>query len=100
MLLDDGSVYQGSDLEDFNNALMVDNRVVDVACGGYGSTTYVLLEDGSVRVFGDNIYGSCDVPEIGDLKIKQIACGANHTCLLLNDGIIRVFGGNHEGQCE
>ena len=60
----------------------------------------MLLDDGSVRIFGINKYGQCDIPFLGERRVVQTVCGFNHTCLVLDDGSIRLIGKNQSGQCS
>jgi alpha-tubulin suppressor-like RCC1 family protein len=71
----------------------------------------VLLENGTVRAWGDNMNGRCNVPpdlqhrfriehETACGTVKQIACGDYHTVVLLEDGTIRAWEYNENGQCD
>ncbi|CAE7037113.1 Herc4 [Symbiodinium sp. CCMP2592] len=97
--------------------------VVDVggtvvqACAGANHTCAV-LQDGSLKCWGSNVYGQIgsgnatglgdDPNEMGDrlpavdlgngTKATQVACGSLHTCVLLHDGGIKCFGYNGDGQ--
>ena len=58
-----------------------------------------LLVDGSVRCWGYNYYGQCDVPsDLGE--VKQIASCYFHSMALLEDGTVRCWGHNDYGQCD
>lgn len=83
-----------------------------------GTSTCAVLDDGSVRCWGRNIFGQLglgdmrargDEPgEMGaalpavDLgpgrKAVQLAAGGNHMCALLDDGSARCWGLNNYGQ--
>ena len=67
-------------------------RVVQASCSGIH--TCILLEDGSVFLFGDNKFGQCDVPNLRGHRVVQAVCGIYHTCLLLDDGSVCIFGNN------
>ena len=78
----------------------------------------VVLDDGSVKCWGDNYYGQLgqgdnydrgdDENEMGnnlpavDLGTGRtavsIACGAVHTCAVLDDGSVKCWGENSDGQ--
>eukprot|EP01065_Artemidia_motanka_P028320 TRINITY_DN335_c0_g1_i9.p2 TRINITY_DN335_c0_g1~~TRINITY_DN335_c0_g1_i9.p2 ORF type:complete len:419 (+),score=141.07 TRINITY_DN335_c0_g1_i9:493-1749(+) len=63
---------------------------VHVSAGGshYGA----LMGDGSVRCFGANDCGQCDVPSELRNSVVSIACGAVHTAALLSDGSVLSWG--------
>jgi len=87
-----------------------------IASGGY--FTCVLLDDGSVKCFGNNDYGQLgqgdtdqrgmlsgtygdDLPPIDfgtDADVVQIAAGEAHACALFDDGAVRCWGLNSAGQ--
>jgi len=57
------------------------------------------LADGTVRAWGLNDFGQCNIP--ADLGVcTQIAGGKNHTIALRVDGTVRAWGWNQEGQCN
>lgn len=56
--------------------------------------TVLVLDDGSVRVFGKGDCGMCEVPELGGHRVVNASCGFSHTVLLLDDGSVRMFGDN------
>lgn len=60
----------------------------------------MVIEDGSVLLFGDNKKGQCNCPNLGDRRVVQASCGNEHTCLLLDDGSVRLFGCNKWKQCN
>ena len=87
-------------------------RVAQVAAGQ--DHTCVLLEDGSVRCWGNNQHGQLgyghtdnlgddeavtDLPavELGEPAL-QVVAGERHTCALLNSGDVRCFGHGGRGQ--
>lgn len=67
-------------------------------------TTYALMRDGSVRAWGDNLYGQAGTGAAGEpllvptktilANVKQIAAGVSHACALLTTGEVRCFGDN------
>jgi len=78
-----------------------------VACGNYHNV--VLLADGTVRTFGNNITGQIgDNTTVNKLTPVQVfgisssavavAGGRRHTAILLADGTVRTFGFNGTGQ--
>jgi len=58
-------------------------KITQVACGGMH--TAIMLDDGSVSVFGYNKDNQCDVPNLLDNKVISISCGGRHTALLTQD---------------
>jgi alpha-tubulin suppressor-like RCC1 family protein/type II secretory pathway pseudopilin PulG len=79
---------------------------VDVAAGMYH--TVVLMDDGTVKAWGDNYEGQLGDgttqyrtnPETveGLTDVKQISAGQVHTVALLNDGTVKAWGDNGYGQ--
>eukprot|EP01065_Artemidia_motanka_P043247 TRINITY_DN5968_c0_g1_i3.p1 TRINITY_DN5968_c0_g1~~TRINITY_DN5968_c0_g1_i3.p1 ORF type:complete len:390 (+),score=95.81 TRINITY_DN5968_c0_g1_i3:97-1266(+) len=64
-------------------------RVASVSTGMHHHC--VVLEDGSVRCFGNNLMQQCDVPS--DLRdVVMSCCTASTTVTLCGDGAIRWFG--------
>ena len=60
--------------------------------------TVVLLEDGTVRAFGDNSHGQLEVS--GWRDVVWVACGAYHTLGLTSDGRVLACGDNTCQQTE
>lgn len=60
--------------------------------------TVVLMDDGTVRAFGDNSCGQTDVS--GWQNVVSIAAGAYHTIGLTADGRVLSCGDNTHLQCE
>ncbi len=58
----------------------------------------VLMEDGTVRAFGDNTYGQLDVESWQD--VVYVAAGAYHTLGLTADGRVLACGDNAQQQTE
>lgn len=87
-------------------------RAVQVAAGG--SQSCALLENGTVRCWGDNQFGQLGTGEpsaVGDdeapltvpalrfgSRIQELALGFDHSCALAVDGSVRCWGGNLFGQ--
>ncbi|MEO6600329.1 MAG: DUF4215 domain-containing protein, partial [Polyangiaceae bacterium] len=77
-------------------------------------TACALLDDGSVKCWGENAYGEggdsgfCFQPSTlngypfldlgGNRKAKSISLTQGHSCVVLDDGSIRCFGINDSGQ--
>lgn len=53
--------------------------------------TVVLLDDGTLRAFGNNKAGQCDVA--GITGVKAISAGSTHTAALKHDGKVIAVGG-------
>ena len=86
-----------------------------MAAAGIGHTVLV-LEDGTVRLFGNNSDGQTDTPELRSvlsrlagkpikkrlvsLKVVQASAGGSHTVLVLQDGTVRAFGKNDYGRTD
>ena len=73
-----------------------DKKVTAVEGGGYH--TLLLLEDGTVRAFGRNDYGQCDVEDWTD--IVAISGGWGSSIGLRADGTVVVAGDNRNGECN
>jgi alpha-tubulin suppressor-like RCC1 family protein len=67
-----------------------------ISLGAYH--TGILLEDGTVRLFGANDFGQSTLPGLQGRKVKGLALGRFHTGILLEDGTVRLFGANDFGQ--
>jgi len=76
---------------------------------GQNMHSLALLNDGTVKAFGDNTSGQLGLgntttpittPTLipGLSNVKQIACGNGHSLVLLNDGTVKAFGYNTSGQ--
>lgn len=75
-----------------------------------------ILDNGTVRCWGDNLFGQLGYPggqDIGDGELpsaagpvdlgpgrtaRAIAAGEVHTCAILDDGNVRCWGNNSDGQ--
>ena len=60
--------------------------------------TVVLMEDGTVRAFGDNTFGQTDVQ--GWKNVVYVAAGAHHTLGLTADGRVLACGDNTHSQTD
>ena len=72
--------------------------------------TCAILNDDSLKCWGDNDYGqlglghttSQDTPQSVNLgagkTAKSVAAGGDHTCAILNDDSLKCWGSNHKGQ--
>jgi alpha-tubulin suppressor-like RCC1 family protein len=87
--------------------LGISSQAIAVSCGQ--QHTAILLNDGTVRVCGQNNSGqlglndlvtrSTVVPVLGiSSQAIAVSCGRYHTAILLNDGTVRVCGANANGQ--
>ncbi len=85
---------------------------VKQVCAG-GSHTLVLMEDGTVKAWGDREYnklgyyadavsnrGGYQIPTTipGLTGVKQVAAGWDHSVALMNDGTVKAWGSNEYGQ--
>jgi alpha-tubulin suppressor-like RCC1 family protein len=59
----------------------------------------VLCNDKSVRCWGDNEHGQCNIPTFASPP-KQIVAGAFHTVALLESGAVVCWGLDNTGQCR
>ena len=93
-----------------------DRFATQIATGAY--FTCVLLDDGTVKCFGNNDYGQLgqgdtdprgliegtygdDLPPIDfgtDADVVQITAGESHACARFDDGKVRCWGLNNAGQ--
>ncbi len=86
---------------------------VAIASGTNSATTCAVLDDGSVRCWGDNQYGQLglgdtqnrgDNPnELGDFEPpvalrRVVVSGESHTCELFEDATVKCWGNNDFGQ--
>jgi alpha-tubulin suppressor-like RCC1 family protein len=89
------------------------HRAIAVATGNFH--TCALLDDGTVRCWGQGAFGQLgygnpgsigdnETPaaagpvDLGGHKATAITAGAFHTCALLDDGTVRCWGRNNFGQ--
>jgi hypothetical protein len=72
-------------------------RVIKISGGG--SHSMALLDDGSIRCWGENRFGQSTVPAFPDgRRVTQISAGWGHSMSLLDDGSITCWGLNRSGQ--
>ena len=64
-------------------------NVIDVACGHYHSVA--LLENGTIKCWGNNTLNQCDSVYKTFTNIINIACGSYHSVALKNDGTIECW---------
>ena len=69
-----------------------------IAAGGGHSMA--LQNDGTVRVWGEDLAGQRDNIPDGLNNVVSIAAGSEHSMALQNDGTVRVWGRNDRGQCN
>jgi len=70
-----------------------------MAIGGGDYSTVAIRIDGSVRCWGLNKYGQCNVPvDLG--TCLSVAAGGYHSIALQPDGTVRCWGLNQSGQCN
>jgi alpha-tubulin suppressor-like RCC1 family protein len=85
----------------------ISSSATAVACGRYHSA--VLLADGTVRTFGNNVLGQLGIDVNGGTRqtpvqvlnistATAVVCGQSHTAILLTDGTVRTVGQNNSGQ--
>ncbi|MBQ8743115.1 MAG: hypothetical protein IJZ03_07070 [Clostridia bacterium] len=60
--------------------------------------TVILLSDGSVVAFGDNLFGQCNVSLWKN--VVSIDVGEYHTVALLDDGTVKACGSRTYSQCS
>ena len=87
----------------------ISSSAVAIVAAQVGTSSMVVLTDGTVRTFGNNSQGQLG---LGDTTSRltpvqvlnvpnrrvQVAGGGNHTAVLLTDGTVRTFGQNNLGQ--
>ena len=82
-------------------------KILKVSCGNYH--TLLLSNDGQVFSFGSNYHGQLGVGDtrrkvgpqvipLPNVKIVQIAAGANHSVLRSQEGLVYTFGSNRQDQ--
>ena len=110
--LGDGSDEMG----DYLSAIDVNGNVVEIAVGKNHSCA--LLDDGSVKCWGDNQYGQLGIDSIADIgdessemgsnltsvnlgtgrTAMEIVTGGDHTCARLDNSSVKCWGYNEFGQ--
>eukprot|EP00756_Hemistasia_phaeocysticola_P002470 Hpha_TRINITY_DN11690_c0_g1::TRINITY_DN11690_c0_g1_i3::g.48961::m.48961 len=71
-------------------------KVIQIAAGAHHSIA--LMEDHTVRAWGDNHLGQCDAPNFGGVGV--VAAGPVHSLARMDDHTIRCWGNNDDGQCS
>ncbi len=62
--------------------------------------TITLLEDNTIKCWGNNMYGQCNVPDSIQGKVVSVKCGTYHTIALLNDNTIKCWGRKYFEECN
>ena len=98
-LLDDNTIIPWG--ENYNGQLPIDYtgpRVKNIYAGY--DRTVLLLEDGTIRIFGGGVWATQIGPQQSFLpkKITNVAIGGTHVLILLDDGSVKSFGNNDYGQ--
>lgn len=101
-----------NELPDIASDAEIGTDAVDISCGGLHCCA--LFDNGKVRCWGDNKYGSLgngntdnigddempntiDFVDIGD-GITSVSAGGKHTCVQFESGDVRCWGDNSSGQ--
>ncbi|MGB1461289.1 MAG: S8 family serine peptidase [Candidatus Thalassarchaeaceae archaeon] len=121
-ILDDGSVScwgensngqlgdgtRDSSLEPERASMPLGRKAIEISSGSYHTCT--LLDDGSIRCWGDNAFGQLGdgttiertTPVTVDLgpgmSATGVSSGESHTCAVLNDKSVKCWGLNRNGQ--
>ena len=66
-------------------------KVIQIAA--QANHSLALLDDGTVKGWGEDKYGQITIPDFGKSKVTQIAAGIFHTLALLDDGTVCGWGG-------
>ncbi len=115
---DTGTVGEGGDTSVSDGDAPSTGGIAQIAARG--NFTCVALKDGTVKCWGDDMFGQSGVATtggpgpcggavsadcvtkaqvIGDLAgVKSLALGNTHACALKNDGTVACWGGGHNGQ--
>jgi alpha-tubulin suppressor-like RCC1 family protein len=72
-------------------------NAIKISAGDYHAI--VLLDDGSIKCWGDNRVGQCN-PPIFDRPVTSISAGNAHSMVLLDDGSIKCWGDNSKHQLD
>jgi hypothetical protein len=89
----------GSDGTDESGSDVNQDGIVNGADLGYLLSSWGTCPDGTVRAWGYNGYGQCNVPSnLG--PCSAVAGGIFHTIALRTDGTVRAWGDNGSGQCD
>jgi len=101
--------FTGTLLCDAGCQAVDDSGCVDaVALDSWGTHSCAVLDDGTLRCWGANLYGelgdgttlnrSRPVAVAGLTNVEAVAAGATFTCALLGDGTVRCWGYNANGE--
>lgn len=73
---------------------------IGISAGGLHSL--ILLDDGTIRAYGNNDKGQCTVPAAISKtnRAKAVVAGFFHSLVLMEDGTVLAFGDNSKGQCN
>ena len=83
-------------------------KAVDISAGSYHTCT--ILDDGTVRCWGDNEFGQLGdgttIERLTGVSVnlgpgrtaESISAGSSHTCAILDDRTVKCWGGNSNGQ--
>ena len=107
---DYGQCGTGTSRDNISELYTIPNltNVKQIACGAHH--TAFLLEDGTVKLVGNNECGQIGtgsyyrshtqlyaIPNL--TNVKQVVCGMYFNIFILEDGTIRTIGANESGQC-
>ncbi len=60
-----------------------------------------LLDDGTIRCWGNNDSGQCNVPPIPrSRRVVKVSASSGHTLALLDNGQVLAWGYNRNGECN
>jgi alpha-tubulin suppressor-like RCC1 family protein len=57
----------------------------------------VLLQNNTVKCWGQNAWGQCDVPDSVHGKVISVSSGSDYTCVILKDNTVKCWGQNRYG---
>ena len=98
ILLDDGTVTMGGFAPKFSEQRVPEDLGSNVkAITGSSSSILALLEDGSLRIWGNSVKGESSIPQFTS-PIKKIAGGRYHYTALLENGSVVSWGGTRYNQ--
>eukprot|EP00756_Hemistasia_phaeocysticola_P065108 Hpha_TRINITY_DN8308_c0_g1::TRINITY_DN8308_c0_g1_i1::g.154265::m.154265 len=73
------------------------HRVIQISAGYFHSLA--LLDDNTVRAWGDDDSDQCAIPDFAGLKVVQVSAGASHSMALMEDNTVRAWGIEDDGVC-
>eukprot|EP00756_Hemistasia_phaeocysticola_P036958 Hpha_TRINITY_DN16671_c2_g1::TRINITY_DN16671_c2_g1_i1::g.183318::m.183318 len=59
----------------------------------------VMGEDTRIQAWGDNDCNQCTIPDLGGVRVLQVAGGACHSMALMEDNTVRAWGLNDDDEC-